>query len=486
MNGITNWIVNIIFGIITFCFLVSCTEKDRHEEGEKLAKVHCASCHTYPAPLTLPRRIWGEMILPNMGLKMGMSHGPIYSYENSGTQINLDPMLTQEEWDKIVHYYLNKSSNDYSQRSVKNLEISSLFKTHLFSYDSLSVISMTFYDSKKQKVFLGNASSSELLTADNEGRMLNTEKLESPPVKIAFKDSLDYILTIGSMNPSDVANGKLKIGSKSIDSLRRPVDFLIHDINSDGYDDVFVCNYGNNIGDFSLFENLKNGTYSKKIIHPLSGAIKVQMANMDDDDEDEIVVLFAQEHEYIMIWDYENNNFSGQKVVQFQPAFGSVDFQLRDMNGDGLKDIIIGNGDNSDLSTVLKNFHGVRVLLNKGNKRFTEDYFYPIHGVSKVVVEDFNSDGDNDIVAISNFGNFTDSNFKSVQLLLNEGELKFTPKSINGLPDFRWQTIDVKDYDNDGDLDLFLGAFNLDIGPKESSISSNQNISWVRLENTLH
>ena len=239
----------------------------------------------------------------------------------------------------------------------------------------------------------------------------------------------------------------------------RPVDFLINDINLDGYDDVFVCNYGNNVGDFSLFENLKNDTYNKRIIHPMSGAIKVEMTNMDADEENEIVVLFAQEHELIMIWDYENNSFVGKKVVQFQPAFGSVDFQLRDMDGDGLKDIIIGNGDNSDLSTVLKNFHGVRVLLNRGDKEFSEDYFLPIHGVSKIMAEDFDLDGDTDILTISNFGDFSNPKFKSVQLLLNEGELVFKPKYINGLPDFRWQTLDVSDFDKDGDLRCISRCF---------------------------
>jgi len=439
----------------------------------------------YSEPAILPRRVWGEKILPNMGLKMGISHGPIYTYGDSETQANLNPTLSQEDWDRIVHFYLNESENSIPKYVIEDQEISNLFEPYIFSRDSLSVISMTSYDQKNDKLFLGNANAFELLTLDNNGAIRNSEKMESPPVKKTVKDSLDYVLTIGNINPSDEAEGKLKIGKNVIEGLKRPVDFLIYDIDSDSYDDIFVCNYGNNVGDFSLFKNLKNGTYNKEIIHPLSGAIKVEMANMDIDEGNEIVVLFAQEHELIMIWDYENNSFKGKEVAQFQPAFGSVDFQLRDMDGDGLKDIIVGNGDNSDLSTVLKNFHGIRILLNKGDKAFSEDYFFPIHGVSKVVAEDFDLDGDIDIMAISNFGDFTNPKFKSVQLLLNEGELKFRPKSISGLPDFRWQTIDASDYDNDGDIDLFLGAFNLNIGPEESNISDRKSISWVRLENKI-
>ncbi len=475
----------IFLGIAILLFSVSCTEENKHAEGEKLAKTNCASCHMFPDPSLLPRRIWGDKILPNMGLIMGMSHGPIYTYSDDESRKSVSPMLSQEDWDKLVHYYLNKSENSIRKYVIQEQAYSDLFEPHMFAFDSLSVITMTAYNEESGSLLLGNAIDTTLVTLDIKGGILNSEKLESPPVKIAFADSLNYLLTIGNLNPSDEATGKLKIGASLIEGLMRPVDFLIHDINTDGYDDVFVCNYGNNVGDFSLFENLKDGTYTKRIIHPLSGSIKVEMTNMDADEENEIVVLFSQEHELIMIWDYDDNSFIGKKVVQFQPAFGSVDFQLRDMDGDGLKDIIIGNGDNSDLSTVLKNFHGVRVLLNKGDKEFSEDYFLPIHGVSKIMAEDFDLDGDTDILTISNFGDFSNPKFKSVQLLLNKGELIFEPKYINGLPDVRWQTLDVSDYDKDGDLDVFLGSFNVNIGPKESNITDGKNISWVKLENKI-
>ena len=122
-------------------------------------------------------------------------------------------------------------------------------------------------------------------------------------------------------------------------------------------------------------------------------------------------------------------------------------------------------------------------MINKGNKEFSEEYFMPVHGVSKIIAEDFDMDGDTDILTISNFGDFTDPKFKSVQLLINEGGLKFKPKYINELPDFRWQTLDVADYDQDGDLDVFIGSFNFKAGPQESNISDKRNISWVKLEN---
>ena len=475
--------VRVAICSVFFCFSIGCEKKEKHEEGKNLAKVHCASCHLYSDPSILPRRVWGEKILPNMGLKMGMSHGPIFSYGDPESNKNLSPTMSQEDWDKIVHYYLNRSENSIPKYAIQDQEPSHIFEPHIFYLDSLPLISMISYNEKTGNLFLGNGSSSTLLTLNSNGNILDSEELETPPVKIVSKDTLDYLLTIGNLNPSEEAKGKLKIGNNAIEELKRPVDFLIYDINLDGYDDVFVCNYGNNIGDFSVFENLRNGTYKKRVIHPLSGAIKVEVKNMDADKANEIVVLFAQEHESILIWDYEEDSFIGKKVAQFQPAFGSVDFQLKDMNSDGLTDIVIGNGDNSDLSTVLKNFHGVRVLLNKGNKEFSEVYFWPIHGVSKIRAEDFDLDGDIDILTTSNFGDFSNPKFKRVQLLMNQGDLKFKSKYIDELPDFRWQTIDVSDYDKDGDLDVFLGSFNLNVGPEESDTANKKNISWVKLEN---
>lgn len=474
-----------------FCILFialiifSCKEEPKHSEGKRLAEIHCATCHLFPEPEILPRKVWGEKIMPNMGLKMGMSHGPLYSYGDSESTKNLKPTLPQEDWNKIVHYYINTSESKTPTYPIQTIETSSIFKTYTYTYDSIPLVSMTTFDKTTGNLLLGDALSSSIVTINNSGDIIETEKFKSPPVKAITKDSLKYILTIGHLNPSDDAKGALKIGNSLIDSLIRPVDFLVKDIDKDGLDDIFVCNYGNAIGNFSIYKNNGSQNYSQEIIYPLSGSIKVEMTNIDDDANEEIVVLFAQEHEIFMVWDYENNTFTGKRVAQFQPAFGSVDFELKDMNMDGLKDIIVGNGDNSDFSTVLKNFHGIRVLLNMGNSEFKESYFYPMHGVSKLKVEDFDMDGDMDIMAISHFGDFTNTSFKSVQLLTNEGNLKFTPHQIKGLPDFRWQTMDVVDYDNDGDKDVFIGSFNLDIGPQESDISQKPKVAWIKLENLL-
>jgi Dihaem cytochrome c len=51
------------------------------DEGEELAKVHCASCHAYPEPALLPVDMW-EKVLPDMGHFMGI-------YETDTTRAGL-------------------------------------------------------------------------------------------------------------------------------------------------------------------------------------------------------------------------------------------------------------------------------------------------------------------------------------------------------------------------------------------------------------
>ena len=195
------------------------------------------------------------------------------------------------------------------------------------------------------------------------------------------------------------------------------------------------------------------------------------------------MALFAQETESLYVFVYEINAFSIKKIVQFHPAFGVNDFQLEDMNNDGLLDVIISNGDNADYSEVLKNYHGIRIYLNEDNYTFSESYFYPYHGTSKVEVVDFNLDGKQDVLAISNFGDLTDPNFENIVLLINTGDLEFSPTRIADVPRCGWQTIDVKDFDNDGDKDVFVGAFNIKLGPPESIPKKQENISWILLKN---
>ena len=70
-----------------FIVLLSCKEEPKTVDrlptepevtqlnGEQLAKIHCASCHTFVPPQQLTKLIWKEDVLPAMGNRLGIYNG---------------------------------------------------------------------------------------------------------------------------------------------------------------------------------------------------------------------------------------------------------------------------------------------------------------------------------------------------------------------------------------------------------------------------
>ena len=134
-----------------------------------------------------------------------------------------------------------------------------------------------------------------------------------------------------------------------------------------------------------------------------------------------------------------------------------------DFNKDGFQDILLTNGDNWDYSAILKPYHGVHIYLNDGQDNFKEAWFYPMYGTSKAVARDFDNDGDLDIAAIS-FYNDLDLPEQGFIYLENQGGFHFkahsTPEAASG----KWLTMEVGDFDKDGDEDIVLGSYFQTIG----------------------
>ena len=65
------WILSTCI-VIAVVSIFSINTPRPSDEGAKLAKVYCSSCHQYPDPMLLPRDIWVNKILPEMGLRIGI------------------------------------------------------------------------------------------------------------------------------------------------------------------------------------------------------------------------------------------------------------------------------------------------------------------------------------------------------------------------------------------------------------------------------
>ncbi|MCF7569389.1 VCBS repeat-containing protein [Sabulilitoribacter arenilitoris] len=439
--------------------------------GKQLAEIYCKICHQFPEPALLDKTTWIENVLPNMGLRMGIKIPDVNPFAGTPKE-DLDlvkslgiypdkPIITQNQWAKIIQYYKDEAPNQPLEQKIESEKFNNLplFKAEkvFINNKGFPRTSMLKYDVYTNLLYVGDASNL-IYVLDNKMAVKKTWKMPSPAVDIDFPpNSSPRILTIGKFSPSDQKLGSLLYNNKSIQNLPRPVDFATADLNMDTKEDIVICGFGHNTGKLLWYDNFN--TEKVHILKDLPGSRKVEIADLNNDNKLDIVVLMAQAFEQISVfYNKGNNTFEEKVVLEFPPVYGVSYFELVDFNNDGHKDILLTNGDNWDYSIIRKNYHGVRIYLNDGQNNFKKSFFYPLYGASKAVARDFDKDGDLDIAA-SAFYNDEDKPEQAFIYLKNDGEMNFkgysTPEAASG----KWLTMDVGDYDNDGDIDIFLGSY---------------------------
>jgi hypothetical protein len=200
------------------------------------------------------------------------------------------------------------------------------------------------------------------------------------------------------------------------------------------------------------------------VLRPLPGSVRTVIRDVNHDGLPDIIALMAQGDEGIFMYVNKGNGaFEEQRLLQFPPSYGSNYFEMDDFNGDGFPDLLVTNGDNGDYPPVMKPYHGIRVYLNDGNFHFSEKFFLHQNGVEKAVARDFDGDGDLDIASISYFPDYQHHPEEGFLYWENVLPFSFRPYSIKEAVSGRWLTMDAGDADNDGDIDIILGnaAFSL-------------------------
>ena len=442
--------------------------------GEQLAKQHCSTCHIFPEPSLLPKHIWINKVLPNMATRMGIPREyPYAKLPSDDVQAVMEahvipdqPTISEADMMKIVEYY---SKNAPEKAITQDRKIEPSPSLSQFEIKAISDTKMS-----SQNILLKELHGKIVLGFEDKGTLIydfSNKKHEALNTSIAtdfavWKDkfyALD-VTTIEAHNlPKDVIwefpiiNGSVQNKPKRIlEGLIRPVSIDVADINNDQKPDFLISEFGDYLGRLSLFLSTQKG-YKKEILKGNPGACKAYFKDLNNDGKLEIIALMSQGKEEIVVFEKSNSGFSEKQIATYPPCYGSNAMKIRDIDNDGLDDLIVTNGDNADMSSSLKKYHGVRILKNLGNLKFKEIWFYPIYGASEVEIEDFDKDGDLDFIVLSHFPDFAKEQEENLIYFQNNGGLKFIPLkpkvSLKGRP----LTIEKADVDNDGDMDVLTG-----------------------------
>jgi hypothetical protein len=447
------------------------------QSGEALANAYCGTCHLVPEPALLPRHKW-EVVLPRMGARLGMASASFDPYADKpmdqkflleSAQVYPDrPLLSERAWKKIQSFYYAAAPDSLVIPPQQTWETATLFQSRFpdIKTPGAPAVTMLEFDTISQRLFMADRGG-HLIQFKPDFSVQDHAQLPQPIIDMArARDQHIRLLSIGKLYPDESSLGALVEMPESafyqqellLQRLKRPVFFLSSDLDQDEHEDFVVCAFGNDIGSLSWFEQTGTG-FKETVLKNVPGATRAYAEDLDGNGWTDLMVLFGQGEEGISIFFNEEGRFREEKTLRFPAVYGTNDFEFLDFDGDGDKDIVLANGDNGDKSNVLKPYHGVRIFLNDGKLNFAQKHFFPFYGASKVRCRDFDQDGDQDLFVMSFFPDFELGGKQSLVYLQNEGEGKFTPQQIEGADQGRWMVMDAGDVDQDGDEDVVLGSF---------------------------
>ena len=246
---------------------------------------------------------------------------------------------------------------------------------------------------------------------------------------------------------------------------------LAFDYNNDGYTDILISGYD---GDASyltqIYENNGNAEFLLTTIQ-LPGLLKSasECADYDNDGDMDLILAGYDIINGATIATLFENNGDGT-FVETANNFTGIwlgDIAWGDYNSDGYIDILISGF----------NISGSRIAVlykNNGDKTFTELSSSELIGVShsSSIWGDYDNDGDLDIFIA---GTYEESGSwpRVTDIFINNGDDTFSKAGLEFTYDAFWGESAFADFNNDGTLDLLLGG-NDDLGGKHNLIYRNE------------
>ena len=332
----------IISAAIAAFTLAACTKPKDNRNGEELAKVHCATCHAFTSPELLDKQTWKNMVLPSMApfvgvdLRFGL---PLYD--------SISPVrISVDEFEAIAEYYVNEAPGELPKQDREPVHLfTDRFSVREVTLPEGSIPATSFLkiDPGNRWIYAANGMDSALVIYDANlttvrgfavsgviADMYLTQAFDEPG------DRQGILTNIGIMNPNDLRTGSVekfminyhdKELSRQVllDSLPRPIQTTMHDLDDDGAPEYLVCGFGHTQGALYLADEKKAGVVELTILRELPGAIKTVVRDFNDDGLPDIMALMAQAEEGVYLFiNQGDGTFITQELLSFPPVFGST------------------------------------------------------------------------------------------------------------------------------------------------------------------
>ena len=340
-----------------------------------------------------------------------------------------------------------------------------------------------------QIAILSNPAHAEMVDLDQDGR----------------QDLL--IADLGEFLPSDHTKGSVAWLRQTaplefekhvlIDHLPRSADARAADFDGDGDLDLIVAAYGwRKVGSTIYYENATTDWSEPRFvpytIDARPGPIHVPPLDLNGDGRLDFVVLVSQQYEHLVAYLARSRGAGFRQETIFRgptPVWGSSGIEAVDFDRDGDQDVLMTNGDSLDDFTI-RPFHGIRLFENRGEFPFVQHDLAVMPGAHRAQIADMDGDGDNDIVACAFLPGSDHPQFQNLERQGSVDELtavgwieqiaagEFRLHELKkGMPSH--VTLDLGDYDHDGDVDIVLGNLvGFTFGKADTGFSTD---TWVEV-----
>ena len=417
----------------------------------------------------------------------------------------LDVLSASYSDNKIAWYQNTDGTGNFSAQNVisTNTEGASAVKAADLDNDGdIDVVAASFADNKFSwfENIDGNGTSfSETLLYDKE-----TYSAYSVYIDDIDNDNDNDIFTV-SYNFGDISlykntDGNANFSKESVLATAYvAADVFAADIDNDGDLDIISASIWDD--KTAWYENLDgNGTFSKQkiISEETNGASSVFIADIDGDNDNDIVVASRYDDKVVWFENTDGNGTFSSQITIGENEDGIIDVIVADIDGDGFLDVIAacvytntitwyrntdGNGTFSDKLTISTTAIGVegmsvadidgdndmdviyagktdeegRVMWfenTDGQGNFSSEISITDDLLSAISVfaVDIDGDLDNDIVATS-FGGSKQVWFENIDGNGNFSDENILSSTISGHDCY------PADIDNDGDIDLIFACF---------------------------